>query len=90
MSEEEKRAYSKGYAAGRRKASSDRARQIRAAAVRNERLTTLTAAIMAAGMQGGWGEDDDSGRHRNYNLKQLESMAINSAKRMVVRMEVFE
>lgn len=83
MSEESK-AYSRGYQAGRKRERKDEIK----AAVRNQRLTDLTVAIMSSGMQGQWGETTD-GKFKKHSLEKLERMAEKSAYRMVLRMDVF-
>lgn len=84
MTDELTRAYSKGYHAGRKRMRLE----AEAAAVRNERFTALAAAIMSAGMRGHWGKTVN-GVHQKYDLEQMETMAVNSARRMVLKMEVF-
>lgn len=85
MTPDEQKHYSKGYAAGKRRLDRDQTR----AEVRNFRTTTLAAAIMAAAMQGNWGRTVE-GKHKKYNLEELEDMAVKSAERMASRMKVFE
>ena len=82
---DEKREYSKGYSAGRK----CRRKLETKAAIRNDRITTLTASIMSAGMQGGWGVKTNDG-FKKHNLEELEAMAVKSAHRMVLKMELFE
>ncbi len=82
---DEKRGYSKGYSAGIK----CRRRLETIAAIRNDRITTLTASIMSACMQGDWGVKTN-GEYKKYNLEELENMAVESAHRMVLKMELFE
>lgn len=81
---DEKRAYAKGYAAGRKK----RRRQEVVDQIKNDRFTTLAAAIISAAMPGQWGSKV-KGVHKPYGLEQLEVMAVSSARRMLDQMEVF-
>lgn len=81
-----RRAYSKGYSAGRRRRDRDRYR----ADVRNDRLTALAASIMAAAMQGSWGSTDAAGNFKKHDMHGLERMAAASAERLCQRLPVYE
>lgn len=82
-SKEETQAYSKGYAAGRKR----RHREEFENQIRNDRATALAAAILAAGMNGGWGAVTE-GEFKKHSLPQLQKMAVKAAREMVNEMGV--
>lgn len=88
MTDAEKKAnqqgYSKGYQAGLKR----KRRERYAAVVKNDRATHLAAAIIANMIDKNWGEIVD-GKHRKYNLNELEDAAARAANRMTQQMTVY-
>lgn len=78
------KAYSKGYSAGLKR----RRKEENNLAMRNDRRTTLVAAIISTAMANNWGVKVD-GKHKPHDLEQLEEMAVKSADRMVNQMSEF-
>lgn len=65
------------------------ARAFADAKLKNDRVTVLAAAIMAAGMQGSWGTKSESGKHTTYTLTQIEDMATKSAIRLAEKLPIY-
>jgi len=92
MSDEEQKAYARGYAAGRKKLHDDIRRARRAAErarVMNERLTTLTAVFLTSYCAGGWTKTIN-GVRKPLTLAQMKKDAVQDAQDIVNEMRVYE